>query len=122
MLWLKPLKWLKESDSSCNLVVNREDINKSELNKNLAIQCPSLSKKKVKNAVGEILEYITSALVQGGRIEIRGFGNFSSRYHISNLFFNPKNGKRVKINRRYITHFKPVKKLRNQINLPVVRE
>ena len=55
-------------------------------------------------------------LAQKGRIEIRGFGSFEARYHEKRLARNPKTGKQLITEPKYVVHFKPGKELKKRIN------
>lgn len=89
---------------------------KSELIQNLAVQLNQHSVHEIANGVNVIIDELTSALSQGGRIEIRGFGSFSLHYHAPRHFHNPKTGQRLITKAKYCPHFKPGKKLRALVN------
>lgn len=90
---------------------------KSELIERLASQQPRLSTKLVEEAVKEMLEHMVSTLVQGERIEIRGFGSFSLHYRAPRTGRNPKTGDKVELEGKYVPHFKPGKELRDRANI-----
>ncbi|QCI22170.1 integration host factor subunit beta [Buchnera aphidicola] len=90
---------------------------KSELFERISKKKIYISNKIIRRAIKEILEHMTISLAQGKRIEIRGFGTFSLHYRCSRLGRNPKTGKIVKLNEKYIPYFKPGKKLRNKANI-----
>ena len=50
---------------------------KSELVLKLAEQNPHLYQRDIEKIVNAILDTISDALAQGGRVELRGFGTFS---------------------------------------------
>lgn len=52
---------------------------KSELIAKLASENPHLTQKDVERVVSVIFDRMTEALVEGGRVELRGFGAFSVR-------------------------------------------
>ncbi|MFS0737574.1 HU family DNA-binding protein [Sphingomonas sp. 1P06PA] len=54
----------------------------SELVARLALENPGLSKKDVRRIVDLFFEAIIEQLVASGRVELRGFGSFSTRVHI----------------------------------------
>ncbi|MCG7598910.1 integration host factor subunit beta [Halomonas sp. McH1-25] len=89
---------------------------KSELIEQIAMRQPELSIKEVEAAVRIILDDITDALADGGRVEIRGFGSFSLHYREPRLGRNPKTGDPVDLDGKYVPHFKPGKELREQVN------
>jgi integration host factor subunit beta len=56
------------------------------------------------------------SLISGKRIEIRGFGSFSLHHRPPRQAFNPKTGKRVTTEAKFIPHFKPGKALKEGID------
>lgn len=90
---------------------------KSELFEKIAEQKIHISNKMIELATKEMLEHMIISLAQGQRIEIRGFGSFSLHYRSSRIGRNPKTGKTVKLNERYVPYFKPGKKLRDRTNI-----
>ena len=53
---------------------------KSELVARLAKAHPDLQRAAVERAVAAVLDAMTDALAEGGRVELRGFGAFSVRH------------------------------------------
>lgn len=91
-------------------------LTKSELIERVAAKQTQLSTKDVELAVKTMLEEMSQALATGGRIEIRGFGSFSLHYRAPRVGRNPKTGDAVKLNGKYVPHFKPGKELRERVN------
>ncbi len=91
---------------------------KSELIERITTRHPDLSNKDIEQAVKTILDTMSQALSQGGRIEIRGFGSFSLHFRNPRLGRNPKTGESVQLRGKYVPHFKPGKELREQVNHP----
>ena len=89
---------------------------KSELIENLSAKLTHLPEKQVADAVNLILELMGNALIQGKRIEIRGFGSFSLHYRPPRNAHNPKTGEKVTTEAKYSPHFKPGKELRERVN------
>ncbi len=89
---------------------------KSELIERITAQQPHLSGKDIELAVKTILDHMSEALSQGGRIEIRGFGSFSLHYRSARQGRNPKTGEAVLLDGKYVPHFKPGKDLRESVN------
>lgn len=89
---------------------------KSELIERISSRHPQLSAKDIETAVKTILDSMASALSQGERIEIRGFGSFSLHFREPRTGRNPKTGKSVTLRGKYVPHFKPGKELREQVN------
>ena len=89
---------------------------KSELIEKIAKQQDQLPSKDVELAVKVILEYLAQALVNNGRIEIRGFGSFSLHFREPRQGRNPKTGEKVELPGKYVPYFKPGKELRDRVN------
>ena len=89
---------------------------KSELIEVLSRKQLQLAYKDIELAVKTILEYMSSSLSNGERIEIRGFGSFSLHYRPARSGRNPKSGEPVSLPAKYVPHFKPGKELRERVN------
>lgn len=76
----------------------------------------TLSAREVESAIKEMLEQMAQTLSKGDRIEIRGFGSFSLHYRAPRIGRNPKTGETVKLDGKYVPHFKPGKELRDRVN------
>ena len=100
----------------------RDYMTKSELIERIAEQQDQLSPKDVELGVKLILEEMSQALAIGERIEVRGFGSFSLHYRSSRMGRNPKTGEAVKLEGKYVPHFKPGKELRDKVNEAMQQE
>jgi len=89
---------------------------KSDLIELLAERSPLFTSADTTTSVNLILEAISTALVKGGRVEIRGFGSFSLNYRPPRIGRNPKSGERVEITAKYVPHFKPGKEMRELVD------
>lgn len=89
---------------------------KSELIARLAARHPHLVAADAELAVKTILDAITQSLVEGKRIEIRGFGSFSLNFRPPRLGRNPKTGDKVYVAGKYAPHFKAGKELRERVD------
>ena len=88
---------------------------KSELIEALSRKQTQLASKDIELAVKTILEYMSSSLSNGERIEIRGFGSFSLHFRPARSGRNPKSGEAVALPAKYVPHFKPGKELRERV-------
>ena len=95
---------------------------KSELIDLLSQNQGHLAYKDVELAVKSLLEKMSSALAQGERIEIRGFGSFSLHFRPPRMGRNPKTGDSVALTGKYVPHFKPGKELRERVNEGLAKE
>lgn len=89
---------------------------KSELIAGLAEKMTHLPEKKVADGVNKIIELMSTALTEGTRIEIRGFGSFSLHHRPPRSAHNPKTGERVVTKEKFSPHFKPGKELKERVN------
>lgn len=102
------------SDKSRNL--DQPTLTKSELVASLTLDQPQLSETDVELAVNSILDRMSSALVNGERIEIRGFGSMTLHYRPPRVGRNPKTGEKVEVPEKYVPHFKPGANLRKRVD------
>ncbi|HEY8069376.1 MAG TPA: integration host factor subunit beta [Burkholderiales bacterium] len=89
---------------------------KSELIARLAQRYPQLVAKDAEYAVKMILDAMTHSLLNGHRIEIRGFGSFGLNYRPPRVGRNPKSGEKVHVPEKYVPHFKAGKELRERVD------
>lgn len=89
---------------------------KSELIQRLAEANPHLYQRDVERIVATVFDEITSALAQGDRVELRGFGAFSVKERGSRTGRNPRTGESVEVDAKYIPYFKTGKQLRDLLN------
>jgi integration host factor subunit beta len=75
-----------------------------------------MSRKESEAAVDVIFESIVSAIRNGDKIEIRGFGSFRTRDRKARIGRNPKTGARVEVPAKRIPFFKPSKELKDVVN------
>jgi integration host factor subunit beta len=88
---------------------------KSELIAELA-QRADLSKKRAEEVVNCVFRSMAESLVEGHRIEIRGFGSFSTKDYDPYLGRNPKTGAEVPVRAKRAVHFKVGKELRERVD------
>lgn len=89
---------------------------KSELVEQLSTTNSGLNKKEAELIVNTIFDSIGDALVEGDRVEIRGFGSFSIRERDAREARNPKSGEVVKIPSKKTPFFKTGKELRARVD------
>jgi len=89
---------------------------KSELIAKLAAENPHLTQKDVERVVAVILDSMTQALEDGGRVELRGFGAFSVRGRPARSGRNPRTGETVSVRAKAVPFFKSGKELRERLN------
>ena len=89
---------------------------KSELVRALNEKLPELQVKDVELALNCILRQMADAIVQGERIEIRGFGSFNLHHRPPRVARNPKTGEAINLPAKVALHFKPGKEMRDRVN------
>ena len=94
---------------------------RAELIEALAHRFPSLMAKDAEIAVTVILDAIGKTLVDGGRVEIRGFGSFGLNYRPARNGRNPKSGEKVVVPAKLVPHFKAGKVMRERVDASVQR-
>lgn len=89
---------------------------RSELIKELSNRFTRLTQADVAAATTLILEAMGAAMSRGDRVEIRGFGSFSTHVRPPRTARNPKTGAPVAVPAKPTPHFKPGLELRDLVN------
>ncbi|MEJ5976948.1 integration host factor subunit beta [Novosphingobium sp. PS1R-30] len=90
---------------------------RSELLQALAKENPELRIEDVERAVDTFFDEVTDSLAQGGRVELRGFGAFSTRQREARKGRNPRTGDTVEVPEKRVPYFKPGKEMRARLNV-----
>ena len=89
---------------------------KSKLLKQLANNYPNFLKKDLEKFTNIILIEIKQALKRGDRVELRGFGMFSTNIQKARISRNPKTGEKVNTPQKKTIHFKMSKEMFKKLN------
>ena len=89
---------------------------KSKLLKQLSNNYPNFTKKDLEKFVNIILSEMKRALKRGDRVELRGFGVFSTNVQKARISRNPRTGEKVNTPEKKTIHFKMSKELFKKIN------
>ena len=89
---------------------------RSELLAALAEDNPDLRTEEVEQVVDIFFEEIAQRLSEGGRVELRGFGAFSTREREARQGRNPRTGEIVEVPAKKVPYFKPGKEIRERLN------
>ena len=89
---------------------------RSELLQALAREYPGLRAEDVELAVDTFFGQIADRLAGGGRVELRGFGAFSTREREARKGRNPRTGEAVAVSGKKVPYFKPGKEMRARLN------
>jgi integration host factor subunit beta len=90
---------------------------RSELVNKLCGDFPDLTQREVETVVAALFDAITEQLADGGRVELRGFGAFSTRQRDARVGRNPRTGASVDVDAKCVPYFKPGKEMRDRLNL-----
>ena len=89
---------------------------KSKLLRQLSKNYPNFLKKDLEKFIDIILKEIRLTLKRGERVELRGFGVFSTKIQKARISRNPRTGEKVNTTQKKIIHFKMAKDLFKKIN------
>jgi integration host factor subunit beta len=90
---------------------------RSELVQKLCDDHPDLTAKEIERVVSAFFESVIGQLQKGGRVELRGFGAFSTRERDARKGRNPRTGDTVDVDAKRVPYFKPGKEMRERLNL-----
>ena len=91
-------------------------MNRSKLISNLIEKNQFLSKNDVEDSVSLMLGTVSDTLAQGGRVELRGFGSFSTRKRNKRISRNPKTGKSILVQEKKHPYFRASKRVKEALN------
>ena len=89
---------------------------KSDFVRALNEKLPDIQLDDVESAVNCLLKHMADALVQGERIEVRGFGSFDLHRRPPRIARNPKSGEGINLPAKVVVHFKPGKEMRGRVD------
>ena len=91
-------------------------MNKSELIERLA-EKTGINSMQAEEVVNLIYRKMRDAMVNGGRIEIRGFGSFVVKEYNAYQGRNPKTGEKISVPAKKLPFFKVGKELKERIDV-----
>ena len=89
---------------------------RSELIDRLHKDNEHLTRRDIERVVAVVLETITQTLEEGARVELRGFGAFSTRHRKARAGRNPRTGEDVEVPEKHVPFFRTGKDLRQRID------
>ncbi len=89
---------------------------KRELIAAMTARYPGYTRREVETMVDAVFQTLTAALVNGERIELRGFGSFQTTYRPAREARNPRTGACVSVPAKRVPVFKVSKALHARIN------
>lgn len=90
---------------------------RSELVQKLCDDHPDLTVKEIERVVSAFFDSIVEQLQSNGRVELRGFGAFSTREREARKGRNPRTGDAVDVAAKRVPYFKPGKEMRERLNV-----
>lgn len=72
---------------------------------------------RCRSGVAAFFDVIAERLAADGRVELRGFGAFSTRARSERLGRNPRTGESVDVQAKRVPYFKPGKEMRARLNV-----
>ena len=91
-------------------------VTKLKLLKKLSGNYPNFLKKDLEKFTNIVLEEMKKALKNGDRVELRGFGVFSTNIQKERISRNTKKGEKVNTPEKKTIHFKMAKELFKKLN------
>ena len=89
---------------------------KSKLLKKLSNNYPNFLKKDLEKFTKIIFNEMKHALKRGDRVELRGFGVFSTKIQKARISRNPKTGEKINTPQKKTIHFKMSKEMFKKLN------
>ena len=87
-------------------IENKMTATKQDLCNRVAKKLGIVTIKDTKSVVETFLDEIITVLSEGNRIELRGFGCFSTKTRKAHVGRNPRTGKQVDVPEHQVLHFK----------------
>jgi integration host factor subunit beta len=89
---------------------------RSELLKQISDSYPNFLKKDLEKFLDIFFDEIKNALKKGERVELRGFGIWSTNIQKARISRNPKTGEKVQTPEKKTIHFKIAKEMFKKLN------
>jgi integration host factor subunit beta len=89
---------------------------KTDLIEKISAIYPYMHVRNVERVITIITDKISESLVNGNRVELRGFGSFSVRKRKKTEGRNPKTGKKLIIDEKKVPSFKAGRQLKDILN------
>ena len=75
-----------------------------------------LTSKEVESLIDIVFSEMSVSLINGGRVELRGFGSFSTRHRDARIARNPRTGDKVEVSSKKMPYFRAGKNLAKLLN------
>lgn len=77
-----------------------------------------IPRSRTTDIVNAVFDDVKESLLKNERIELRGFGSFTTRHYSPKIGRNPSTGQNVVIQAKRSVSFKPGKELRDRVDHP----
>ncbi len=95
-------------------VIDVAPMTKAELTERIA-EATGLTRIETEAVIEGFMICVREALVEGNRVDLRGFGAFQVQHRAERSARNPVTGKEIAIPARYAPVFKPARELRDVV-------
>ena len=75
-----------------------------------------LTFKEVESLIDIVFSEMSASLINGGRVELRGFGSFSTRHRDARIARNPRTGDKVEVSSKRMPYFRAGKNFARLLN------
>ena len=89
---------------------------RADLLAELAASHPHLRNADVELIVLTVFAEIANALARGDRVELRGFGTFTTKRRNARIGRNPRNGEEVPVDAKAVPYFRAGREMRARLN------
>ena len=89
---------------------------RADLIRSVQVRFKNMNAANAAEIMDSVFEYLQDRAAGGDRIELRGFGVFSPRTHMTKIGFNPRTGEKVAVAARRTIKFRPGKVLIKDMN------
>lgn len=97
-------------------MAKKPSVNKKDLILQVAAEFPDMNLSEIEAAVELILNEISTSLICGDRVELRGFGSLKVRKREKGSARNPRNGSSVSVDDRGALYFRASRDLVEILN------
>ena len=89
---------------------------RADLIRSVQVQFKNMSVENAAAITDGVFSYLQQKIAGGDRVELRGFGVFQPRAHMTKIGYNPKTGERIAIPASRTVKFRPSTKLIKKMN------
>lgn len=89
---------------------------RADLIRSVQVQFKNMTENEAAAIVDSVFNRLVDAIADGDRVELRGFGVFLPRTHMTKIGFNPRTGERMACAAARVVKFRPSSKLIKKMN------